>query len=293
MSDNPIGAHSSVGQSGRLITGWSLVQAQVGPLFSPDPLIDQGRTLTSHNLKEQLLFLLQLQAIDARVKEIQAQIDALPARLEPVRRDLAKLEGMVAEEKQRVADTEAWQKQQQDQLAREQEALRAAKGKLSGSRTGKEFSAATREVEYKRRAISERETELKKVSEVLSTTSTQAGSHDEDISQLQDHLAKEDAEVAEKVAALQAEITEVTQPRDELRSKIDKGWLKTYDSLTTKRGFAVAPVVAGSCQGCHMNVPPQLNNILARMESLEVCPRCGRIIFRQDVVTDSEETAGA
>jgi uncharacterized protein len=244
--------------------------------------------LTSQTLKEQLLHLLQLQAIDARVKEIQATINALPAKLEPVRRDLTKLEGMVAVEKQRVAETETWRKQQEDLLAREQEAYRAAKSKLSGSRTGKEFSAATREVDYKRRAISERETELKKVIEVLSTTTTQAGSHDNDIAELQSHLAAEDAQVAEKVQALEAEIAEVSTGRDELRAKVDPGWLKTYDALCTKRGFAVAPVVKGSCQGCHMNVPPQLNNVLARLESLEVCPRCRRIIYRQDAIEPPE-----
>lgn len=249
--------------------------------------------MTSQTLKDQLLHLLQLQAIDARVKEIQATITSLPAKLEPMRRDLAKLESMVSDEKQRVAETESWRKQQEDLLAREQESLRTAKGKLSGSRTGKEFNAATREVEYKRRAISEREAELKKVTEVLASSSSQAGGHDQDIAQLQDHLAAEDAKIAEKIQALEAEITEVAAGRDELRAKIDAGWLKTYDSLTTKRGFAVAPVVKGSCQGCHMNVPPQLNNVLARMESLEVCPRCGRIIYRQDTVEDGEPASEA
>ena len=60
--------------------------------------------------------------------------------------------------------------------------------------------------------------------------------------------------------------------------------MKTYDTLAAKRGYAVAPVIKGVCQGCHMALPPQLNNILARMQSIETCPRCGRLVYRQDML---------
>ena len=65
---------------------------------------------------------------------------------------------------------------------------------------------------------------------------------------------------------------------------VEPKWLKTYDSLSQKRGYAIAPVVKGVCQGCHMALPPQLNNILARMESIESCPRCGRLVYRKELL---------
>jgi predicted nucleic acid-binding Zn-ribbon protein len=241
-------------------------------------------------LKEQLLALLELQTVDTKVKELEAAIRALPQKLEPMRRDLAKLEAMVAAEKGRVGETETWKKQQEELLAREREQLKLAQSKLSGTRTGKEFNAATREVDFKRKAIAEREAELKKVTEALTSTSTQAGSHDKDVEELRAHLAKEEATIAAKVKELEAEIAAVGGGRGELRARVTPSWLKTYDSLTTKRGYAVSPVVKGSCQGCHMKLPPQLNNILARMESLEVCPRCGRIIYREDTLAPAPET---
>ncbi|MCE9578106.1 MAG: hypothetical protein K8W52_33575 [Deltaproteobacteria bacterium] len=240
------------------------------------------------NLKEQLVALLELQTIDSKVKELDSTIRALPGRLDGIRRDLAKLEGLVGAERQRVTETQTWRKQQEEQLQRDQDAMRMAKSKLSGTRTGKEYNAATREVDYKKKAISEREAELKKVTEVLATTTSQAGAHDKDVDDLKTHLATEEAAVNEKIAALQTEITEVTVGRGAVRARVEPAWLKTYDTLTSKRGYAVAPVIKGSCQGCHMKLPPQLNNILARMESLEVCPRCGRIVYRQDTLTPAE-----
>src|SRR5690606_18386373 len=109
------------------------------------------------------------------------------------------------------------------------------------------------------------------------------------IGQLREQLAAEEAQVAVKVEELVQQIADASSGRDGLRAKIDKNWLKTYDTLAGKRGYAVAPVAQGTCQGCQMRIPPQLNNILARMESLEMCPRCGRIIYRKEMT----ETASA
>ncbi|MBA3503878.1 MAG: hypothetical protein H0T65_26190, partial [Deltaproteobacteria bacterium] len=47
------------------------------------------------------------------------------------------------------------------------------------------------------------------------------------------------------------------------------------------------------CQGCHMALPPQLNNILARMESIETCPRCSRLVYRKELLDVKPEVVGA
>ena len=49
----------------------------------------------------------------------------------------------------------------------------------------------------------------------------------------------------------------------------------------------------GVCQGCHMALPPQLNNILARMESIETCPRCGRLVYRKELLEPKPDEAAA
>jgi hypothetical protein len=244
-------------------------------------------------LKEQLLYLLELQTIDTKVKELEAARQSLPARTEPLRRDLAKLEGMLGGERQKLAETEAWKKQQAELLAREYELMRSAKNKLQGSKTGKEYNAASREVDNKKKSIQDREAELKKVTEALSSSGSVIGERDAAVAQLREQLATEEAQIAVKVEELQKQITEASAGRDELRSKIEKNWLKTYDTLAGKRGYAVSPVLNGTCQGCQMRIPPQLNNILARMESLEMCPRCGRIIYRKEMLETKTETPTA
>jgi len=228
--------------------------------------------------------LLQLQTCDVKVRELDIAAKQLPAKLDPLRRDLAKLQGMLDAERAKLAETEAWRKTQQEQIDREREALKAAQSKLQASKNSKEFNAASREVENKRKAIQDREGELKKVSEAASQSNAQLAARDADVQKLRDNLATSEGEMSGQIAEIDAQLAEARAARDAARGSVEKSWLKTYDTLSAKRGYAVAPVVKGVCQGCHMALPPQLNNILARMESIETCPRCGRLVYRKELL---------
>ena len=242
-------------------------------------------------MRDQLLNLLKLQSCDVKVRELESAAKQLPAKLDPLRRDLAKLQSMLDAERAKLNETETWRKSQQELIDREREALKAAQSKLQASKNTKEFSAASREVENKRKSIQDREGELKKVTEAASASNTQLSSRDADVQKLRDELAASEAGMADQVAALESQLGEARAARDAARGGIQKQWLKTYDTLSAKRGYAVAPVVKGVCQGCHMALPPQLNNILARMESIETCPRCQRLVYRIDMIDPRPEDA--
>lgn len=235
-------------------------------------------------MRDQLLNLLQLQTADVKVRELEAAAKQLPAKLEPLRKDVAKLQGMIDVERGKLNETETWRKTQQEQIDRERDALKAAQSKLQASKNSKEFNAASREVENKRKAINDRDVEIKKVLEATSQSTAQLEARDSDVNALRAELASGEAGIADQVAALDAQLAEARAIRDAARAHVEKSWLKTYDSLVTKRGYAIAPVVKGVCQGCHMALPPQLNNILARMESIETCPRCARLVYRKELL---------
>jgi predicted nucleic acid-binding Zn-ribbon protein len=235
-------------------------------------------------VREQLVHLLQLQTSDAKVRELEQAATQLPARLDPLRRDLAKLQTMLDAERAKLTETETWRKTQQDLLDREREALKAAQSKLQASKNSKEFGAASREVENKRKSITDREQELKKVVETTVASNAQLATRDKDVEGVRTELTNSEAAQADQLADIHAKLAAARAERDAARAQVDKQWLKTYDSLVGKKGYAVAPVVKGVCQGCHMALPPQLNNILARMESIETCPRCARLVYRKELL---------
>jgi predicted nucleic acid-binding Zn-ribbon protein len=241
-----------------------------------------------YEVREQLVLLLQLQQSDVKVRELETAATQLPARLDPLRRDLAKLQGMLDAERSKLDETNAWRKTQQELIDRERDALKQAQSKFQASKNTKEFNAASREVENKRKAISDREVELRKVNEAAALSTAQLEARGKDVEALRSELSGSEAAMAEQLDGLKAQLAEATSVRDTARAQVEARWLKIYDTLAAKRGYAVAPVVKGVCQGCHMALPPQLSNVLARMESIETCPRCGRLIYRKELLEQPE-----
>jgi uncharacterized protein len=239
-------------------------------------------------VREQLVLLLQLQQSDAKVRELDIAVKQLPARLDPLRRDLAKLQGMLDAERSKLDETNAWRQAQQEMIDRERDALKQAQSKFQASKNSKEFNASSREVENKRKAISDREAELRKVNEAATQSKEQLEARDKDVEALRTELANSEAAMADQLGALRAQLAEAVAVRDGARSQVDPQWIKIYDAVAAKRGYAVAPVVKGICQGCHMALPPQLSNVLARMETIQTCPRCTRMIYRKEALEPTE-----
>jgi predicted nucleic acid-binding Zn-ribbon protein len=240
------------------------------------------------SVREQLEVLLQLQTSDVKVRELEGAVTQLPAKLDPLRRDLAKLTGMLDVEKAKLAETDTWRKTQQDLIDKERESLKAAQHKFQQSKNSKEYGAASREVDNKRKSITDRDAELKKVVEASAASTIQLESREKDVGSVRTELESNEAGQKDQLDGLKAQLAEAIAVRDTARAKVEKQWLKVYDTLTSKKGYAVAPVIKGVCQGCHMALPPQLNNILARMESIETCPRCARLVYRKELLEGAQ-----
>jgi uncharacterized protein len=240
-------------------------------------------------LKEQLLLLQELQAVDARILELRASMQSLPEKLKPAKQDLAKLEAILAQEKAQLADTETWRKEQEELIRREEEAVKQAKAKLQSAKSAKDYAAASREVENKRRSLSEREDEVLKVTEPLESTRQTVGAHEQDVESLRVKIQEEEDALLVRVKELEEEAKGYQAEREEKAAKVNPSLLKRYETVLARRGIAVVPVKEGTCGGCHMSLPPQLNNELARFESVENCPTCQRLLYRIELLEDESK----
>lgn len=240
-------------------------------------------------MREKLVALLELQSADHMVRQIEKSIADLPAQLAPLERDVERLSAMLSAEQQKLAELGKWQSSTASVIDSEQEMLRLAKTKLSASKNGKEFNAASREVDSKRKAIADREAEVKKVADAASAAAAVLVTREADVAALREQLLAKQQVLQQDAEALSEKLVAAKRARDIARAAVPADLAKTYDDLATKRGYAVAAVVKGTCQGCYMALPPQLNNTLARLISIESCPRCRRLVYRKELF----ETEGA
>jgi len=235
-------------------------------------------------LKEQLRVLIELQGYDARIKEQEATMRAIPEKLAPLRKDLQKLEAILSKEQEELDRTEDWRKKQEQQISDEEDGIRKAKLKVQASANARDYAAASRELENKRRAKSDREDEVLKVTEALEKNRALVTEHAADVGKLRDHVTEQEAELAARVEEIEAGLTDARQRREELAGSVEKKLLARYEYVLRRKHVALVPVEGRTCQGCHMNIPPQLANQLARLESVEPCPHCGRLMYHQTLL---------
>jgi predicted nucleic acid-binding Zn-ribbon protein len=79
-------------------------------------------------------------------------------------------------------------------------------------------------------------------------------------------------------------IAELENNRKEVTGKIEPELLAKFNLIKGQQsgGIAIVPVVDAVCNGCNVNLPPQMHNELQRFDSLRFCPNCQRIVYWKD-----------
>ena len=68
--------------------------------------------------------------------------------------------------------------------------------------------------------------------------------------------------------------------REALTKQIEARLFKLYDTLKEKRrGVGVVNVKSETCQGCFLNIPPQMYIEVQKNNALIQCPNCNRILY--------------
>jgi len=242
-------------------------------------------------LRDQLKQLEELQTHDAKIQELEQSLKAIPAKLAATETDLARVEVLLATEGASLKETERYYAEQKGLVTDDEVQVAGAKHKLTQSKNSKEYMAAQREIEQRRESMASREVEIGKLVEAVEAKKKLLADRAADVQALRDSIAK-DAEVAKaRMAEIEAKITELRVDRDKLAKTVKPDVLKRYGAIRMRRGLAVVAVKDGTCQGCNMNIPPQLYNVLQRGVSIETCPSCSRIIYWDDIMKDPADPA--
>jgi uncharacterized protein len=239
-------------------------------------------------LRDQLKRLEELQAHDAKIQELENTLKAIPAKLAATQNDLVRVEGLLTTERQALGETEKYYGEQKGLLTDDEIQVAGAKHKLSQAKNSKEYMAAQREIEQRREGLTTREGEIAKLVEAVDAKKKLLGDKASDVQALRESIAKDEEAAKARMAEIEAKIAEQRAERDKLAAAVKPEVLKRYGNIRMRRGLAVVSVRNGTCQGCNMNIPPQLYIIIQRGQTIETCPSCHRIIYWEDLMKDDK-----
>jgi len=243
-------------------------------------------------LRDQLKRLEDLQRHDAKIQELENSLKAIPVKLAATQNDLARVEGLLETERQSMGETEKYYGEQKGLMTDDEVQVAGAKHKLAQAKNSKEYMAAQREIEQRREGLASREVEINKLVEALDAKKKLLADRANDVATLRGSIEKDGEAAKARMSEIESKIAELRGERDKLAAEVKPEVLKRYSSIRLRRGLAVVSVRNGTCQGCNMNIPPQLYNVLQRGVSVETCPSCHRIIYWEEIMKD-DQAAGA
>jgi uncharacterized protein len=242
-------------------------------------------------LKEQIKLLIELQKHDARIQELEGMKKVWPQKLETLQGDVQKVEALLSRERQQLEETESWRRRQEEEARAQEAELLKAKQRSSLVKNAKEMMANERELQANRKAAQEREEEVVKLAGAVDAAKKSIAQHEADLEALRKHVADEEETAKVKMAEIDQQIAQAQTQRGQAAAAVNPQVLKRYSSIKMRRGLALAPVKNGTCQGCNMNIPPQLFNVLQRGNSIEVCGSCNRIIYWEKLIEEDGQPA--
>ena len=241
---------------------------------------------------DELLALAKLAKMDDSVRHIDAELKQLPQRLDDLRNNVQTLETLLAQERTQLQEAESLKAAQSAELQERGQGLARARRNAAQASNTKEAQAGEREIEANRRAIKEREDELKRIGEAIEAKSASLGEREKDFEGAKELLQSEEAGSKARIEELNAEHDKLLGGREDLLGKIPKMVVKRYDRLRTGMVSAVAVVDGGNCTACRMKIPAQLYIDLQRAQEIQQCPHCRRLMVLKEQ-TDEAESAVA
>lgn len=234
-------------------------------------------------MREKLKTLVEIARIDNNAADIEAQLGHIPEQLREAEEDLARLEALLQREQEELEGAEKLRVQHEQAIADSNENLTKAKSKGAKARNAREVEAVEKEMEVIRRQIRDREDEQAKLKGVLETAQKTYDEHVAQFEALKADLDNEHAEAKATLADLDAKRAVVTEGREALVEALaDKVLLRKYERIREKKGEAVVAAENGICTGCRVSLRPQHFIQLQRVEEIEQCPQCGRIIYHAE-----------
>jgi hypothetical protein len=235
-------------------------------------------------LASQIELLTALQEIDQRLQKKEQSLQELRQQTTAILSEIDVKERQVEEKQQQIVQLEASRRATELQLREEEDKIKEKRVRLNRIRNDRELQALRREIDSMKEANSKLEDEGIQLLEQIEREKTNLSQTRASIEELKAKIDTEATQVSAQMAALEEERQRERNERERIAALIDVDLRVRYERIFAKRGgMAVVEIRAGTCQGCHMRIPPQMGNqILSNIQQhtgvIFHCPHCGRIL---------------
>ena len=231
-------------------------------------------------MREQLKLLWELQKIDLELRGIKEEKDRYPKEIKKLDEKQKIEKERIQKEREKIESLEKTRRQKEGHLNTEQEKIKRAEGRMSEVKTNKEYQALLSEIDTVKEANSRIEEEILQVMDEIDELKKDLSKREKEMGSTLEKIEGEREKLQEKTAQGEKAWSERVERRELLSKQIESKLVKLYNTLKEKRqGVGVVSVKNETCQGCFLNVPPQMFIEVQKNNALVRCPHCNRILY--------------
>lgn len=231
-----------------------------------------------------LVKLLDLQAKDAGVVEIEQRIQGLQSEIAILDQAVQRARDVLEAARRAASDgarrrDELESKIESYRLLQERRRLR-----LEHVRNPKEASTLMAELDLARSVMAKEENDWIRSADTVIQLELKAGEEQHKLAEVEAGQAPGRAELALRRAQLEAEREAALRDREQSAAQIDRQLRARYDRLRRIRSTeVVVPLVNGSCGACHTSVPLNRRSQIKSGQVLDGCEACGAILYPPEI----------
>ncbi len=240
--------------------------------------------------KKQIDTLVKVQQIEIETGKLKVYLEKVPSRISSLERELEEfirsVEGDEAEIEEFNKQYRALETDVQLNLSK----IQKSQEKLRSVKTNKEYQSSLKELDDIKAINSRLEDEMLEFLEKIETAEKAIKDRKQHYTEIVDESNREKESIEREAERRQENLVDLEAKRVATAAELDAGFIKIFNQVKAKQANLVAIVAVQDavCQGCNMNIPPQVYNELQRCDSLKYCPSCFRIIYWQDQDERSE-----
>lgn len=235
-------------------------------------------------MKEQLLLLVELQECDSQMVKIVGKKKSLPKEIGKLDEAFRVFQKEIEQNKRKFDEVKARHVECENKIKRINDGMTKTRERLLEVKNNKEYQAMLKENETAEVMRGDIETEVISILDELEKLSVLVKKDQATLDEYRKKYEEEKRLIESELNSIDAGYTSLEQKRIELKDKVPTDLLARYEKIKKRsNGIGVISVWKAVCNGCHMNIPPQLYNDLQKTSELISCPNCHRIMYFQNM----------
>jgi uncharacterized protein len=239
--------------------------------------------LNNMDIPQQTSLLLRLQEIDSRIYMLKTELEERPREIDCLKDSIDSKKNGMKKAEDNLKALQLKHKEKEVALGSKEAEIKKLEGQLYQIKTNKEYAAMINEIESRKADNSILEEEIINLMDSIDQAKSRFNQEKEKFSRESEVIEKQIKEIEKTLDDIKAQVVELDEKRQGLSPSIDTKLLSEYERILNGRnGQALAEVVAGSCGGCYMQLPPQVINEIKMKQKIIRCENCQRMLYISD-----------